>query len=829
MAETLKFYSGDRCAAIVKSAVPGLSQEQLDSVADAFEVHLKYAEPGNEAQAAKDAVEQIVGKLRHNNAARKYQKFLNLKKSKENYHYVSTSFTEDMYKGIEARIFGVNSDRRGSRLAAEVSQDELLGKYYSGLLGDLENEGLLKKLSPSHFLGRFSTDDVEFQRRVAIEMRRIGQEDIIAPTGDNEALTAAQIFHRHQEIARIDANDAGADIGEISGYITRQSHDMYRVREMGFDAWKELINDKLDWKKMELEGGKLIDDREKFLRITYDNIISGNYMKVSDVVPASTVAGSAANMLSHERVLHFKDDEWFNYNLQAGTSDVFSAVVRSLKYSADRTGLMRTWGPSAVSNFKNVMKDLEKKFPDQADARSRFLMEKYMENVSRANALPGTNLASKVAVWAKTLQNLLKLGTAQVTAGLTDPMIIASELKYQGGSWFDSVVKSFGSEFSRGNIEQARALQVYAHSQIHEFNSRYASMGSMGGTASKINQLYFKMNLMTQETDNVRHGAAALMSSLAASHADKEFSQLPKEYSRVLGFYDIGEKEWGLMRKHGVENFDEHSLMTPEAISRIPDNDVRASLGADMTDRQVRLAKEELRTKFHSYLADRVNSGVLRPGGKTQTITSLGTTPGTNANALITTLMHFKSFPIEFLNRVVGREVSGHGASTRGQVALRLGNLIVQSAFFGYAVIATKNLLQGKEIPGFNKDTVKRSFLVGGGLGIYGDILFGEWRKGWGHGFSSTFLGPSAGTVDNLADVMGKWVDGDVKAGRDFKELYRTFAPNLFYLRPVLDYAILYNMMDRLEPGSVSRMQRRYEKENDVKYFDFASPSKAVQ
>ena len=213
---------------------------------------------------------------------------------------------------------------------------------------------------------------------------------------------------------------------------------------------------------------------------------------------------------------------------------------------------------------------------------------------------------------------------------------------------------------------------------------------------------------------------------------------------------------------------------------------------------------------------------------KASAVQTAGQRTGTHIGGLVSLLMQFKGFPILFTQKVLGAEWSG--AATKGERAMNIVHLIWQSALLGYGIMAVKDMLKGKEPPDItDMNVLKEAMLKGGGLGFYGDILFGELSKEWGKGFTSALAGPTASTADDLADLSYRAAGGDVSATRTIKTVYRAATPNLFYLKPALDYLILYQLLEMAEPGSVREMEKRYEKMHDRKYFDFASPSEAVR
>ena len=49
---------------------------------------------------------------------------------------------------------------------------------------------------------------------------------------------------------------------------------------------------------------------------------------------------------------------------------------------------------------------------------------------------------------------------------------------------------------------------------------------------------------------------------------------------------------------------------------------------------------------------------------------------------------------------------------------------------------------------------------------------------------------------------------------------------NLFYIRPVLDYLVLWNLQEMMDPGSLRRMERGVETKNRQSFF--MRPSETV-
>jgi hypothetical protein len=106
----------------------------------------------------------------------------------------------------------------------------------------------------------------------------------------------------------------------------------------------------------------------------------------------------------------------------------------------------------------------------------------------------------------------------------------------------------------------------------------------------------------------------------------------------------------------------------------------------------------------------------------------------------------------------------------------------------------------------------------GGGLGIYGDYLFGEFNR-FGNSPEETFLGPTAGTASDILKLWSKIRSGDDPTA-DGIRLGVNNAPfaNLFWTRIGLDYAVLYHLQEMANPGYLKRMEQRVKRENDQEF-----------
>jgi len=132
----------------------------------------------------------------------------------------------------------------------------------------------------------------------------------------------------------------------------------------------------------------------------------------------------------------------------------------------------------------------------------------------------------------------------------------------------------------------------------------------------------------------------------------------------------------------------------------------------------------------------------------------------------------------------------------------------------------------------------------GGGLGFYGDFLFGDSSR-MGAGPLLSFLGgPAVGTVDDMiqeVQQLRKWIaEGDERAGKDARSgairltsnmlpAAAAFLPvpgaayaplmNMFYTRAAMDQMLWYRLQEMANPGDLQRYEQRMRRDQDVTFW----------
>lgn len=811
----------DRCLATINAAAGrDLTKAEVDELLKQLELHQRYLLAKGVVQDTTDAALQAASELANNlkmaavierrNAA------LNLTKRLEKVGWVKNNFGNNIAEGLEAILVGVNRAKQGARNGVAQLQRAIQDTYLAGFTADLEKTGHMDLFASG-------TLDREVARALWAMDRPTAAADLAKLP--QPAVDLARVVHKWQEVSRVEANEAGAWIRKEPGYITRQTHDAEKIRGKGgeadYERWAAMAREKFDLARMQTEQG--FTDVDKMLRATWHNLATGNHLKA---IPEREISGfkgpgNLAKRVSQDRVIHFKNaDAWFDYNQTYGSRNLREGVAAGLNHSAQALGLMKSLGTNPGSLFDTIKTDLTLWAKDNGKldqvtklANAEEKLGNYMKAVDGSMNIPGNALMARVGANLRGWKMMSSLGS-MVFSQLNDLAIYASGTRYQGRGFLSGMAEATaGLGRSLKDAERRQLLSslgVVLDNMIGELGR--ADSFAQPGRMARLQQLFMKLNLGNWWVQHMRASAALGMSHDMALQAGRTWEKLNPDFQRILTTYDITQKEWDTLRASPLKTVEGKQYLVPESV-----------------------ADKEAADKLRTYLTDQTQFLALEPDAKTRAILLRGSNPGTKMGEFMRFLMQFKSFTGAYMQKILGRELYGRGYegdSLWG--ALRHGNgeftglaqLIATSTLMGYASMQLKALAKGQtvkqpETPGEASQQFLAAMLQGGGMGIYGDFLFGQASR-FGGGMAATALGPVPSEAFRIADLYHNALadaqengpsEAAKRAGSNvFREVVNnTPFINLFYSRIALDYLIFYRIQEMLNPGYLQRA------ENNVK------------
>ncbi|QLP49351.1 hypothetical protein [Klebsiella michiganensis] len=732
---------------------------------------------------------------------------------------------------LSSILVGRNEYAAGTRESVAREQGQLSGKYNGGFFHDIDASGYEKAFASGEY-------DLDIAR--AIDRMGRGESTSGLP---KEAVALGKVIMKWNEVTRLDKNRSGAWVGKLPGYITRQSHDMYKIRGAGYEEWRDFIFPRLD--DSTFEG---ITNRDEYLQNVYTNLASGTHLTYR---PASEwmkgFKGGGANIAkraSQERELIFKSggDAWFEYNKLYGTGNIRESVIASLDSAAKTTGLMRVLGTNPEHMFQRLFDDQLQRIKNTsdpaavADLNGRFpMLKQQLDEVMGLTNIPGNATLAHWGAGIRAVEDMTKLGGATLSS-LNDISNISMEMRYQGMNIYEALGKNLSAKMQGYSSEEKKEILRYIGIGFdtirNETIARFSGDTSVPGKLSRMQQKFFKYNLLNWWTENGRAGAGLIMSNWMARNAGSEFSKLGSELRRVLEISGIGEHEWAVLRNMRMDELNGNRHLTPNGVQFIPDTEIEKYLATQNIKpgaAAIANARESLAGKLRGYYLDRIQVAMSEPGARTRALTKFGTLPGTPVGEAVRMMMQFKSFTASFMQNTLGRELFGRGytPAALGQnkfpalaKAMFAGNgewqgfaqLFVWMTALGYLSMQVKLMAKGQTPRPMDHKTVMAAMAQGGGAGLMGDFLFGEYNR-FGGGMASSMAGPFVGDIDQLRNLYLQARDGDAKAG-DFLRFGINHTPflNLLGVRQGMDYLILNRMQEWLSPGSLERYEQRVQK-----------------
>lgn len=659
-------------------------------------------------------------------------------------------------------------------------------------------------------------------------------------TGNQRAKEAWIAFSNTAEAMRQRANRAGAEIGKLDyGYIP-QSHDWWKVRKAGKDAWVNEIMPLMDRERFtDAEGNAMSDsDLRELLGAAFDDIVTSGS-------PEGDIGQIAANLPKIQseryvkyphRVLHFKDAQsYLTYEAKYGRGSLTGALIGHVTKMANDIALLESFGPKPQSSY-NMLKGVAESVAlnAQKDQTSWKLLTKY----SDYQGLTGTNIdeiwnvltgkASQVAINSSGVANFMagwrnlevagKLGKAFISSFSDIPSyFVATGFNRLG---FADGLKFFFAAYGADWKDYATRAGFLADSIASDF-CRWGSDNIGEGWTAKMAQATMKASFLNAFTDATRRAFCLNMMAGFAKMAKKGWNDLDAYDQARLQEGGITPDDWELIRIAGTETHNGIEFITIRQLQALQGNAL-SNASQDVLD--------ALPGKFLGFIINESEMASLGPDLITRAETTRGEQRGTLKGELARSFFLFKSFPIAMMERHFRRAgfLNRHGTMV-DQVAYAAG-ILVATSVFGALSVQLQNLLNGKDFQDVSSGKFWLNGMAkGGGLGFLGDYLANGLSDDARYGAMSgltNFAGPIVGTTVDVADLatasMGSAIyDKQTKPAARAVRLVRSHMPfvNMWYTATAIDRAVMNELQDYLSPGYLSRLEARQRRGTGQEYW----------
>lgn len=763
--------------------------------------------------------------------------------------------------GYEALLFGSKKKVQGAGYGVDQIAVGLNGRYTARFVAELEQIGAYEDFNKGRYAKEFY-----------LESEALGAGKPATTNKVAQAVAKAWEGIRKELVARL--NSLGTWIEDMPGYVLAQTHS----RETLVALNPNDINDALrKYREAFLTHNIRINvektfgggDQEKGWRAIFQNLYTGNHESSIDTFEPSQFKahGSLASRLSSPRVIWFADAESaFKYNELFGVRDYNKAIFFHIRQMTRNIALMDKLGANPIENYRKIGQQLQLKVKDKPDANAQMKSLDLDAAMRRMDVVTGKidiPHNPSIARWFGLARAYAFVTTAgkMMISSFGDKPMMQTQMTYMGMSQMEGFRRTLMSTFQTSGHarETMLALGVVPQSISAHTANRWGADVRANYGVQQITGKYSKWIGMDWWTDVNQAAMADATATLFGNHAGKSIDALPPDVARTLNQFDISAREWNAMRQTAYKVDDGPmsgaTVLTADTFSGIADSvldDIVTARGLTASPANRKRARESLKQKWDALMMDSVYTGVPTGVAKEKYAMTWGgrAQSGTWMGEIARSVMMYKTFPITVAMKLMGREINGQGNTyglkdwllNAGKAKWRIIQLVAMSGIAGYASMAMKDMLAGRtpkplmlEDGEPNIPVFFQALQQGGGLGIYGDFLFSEYDNRF-RSFTDAAVGPVFGQADT-AMALVQAARGVATGKEDFeaeKQGYQTWRAaernlpfaNVFYVKPVLDYFVFWNIREMLSPGVMRRTENSVERRNHQSYF--ISPAAAA-
>lgn len=804
-----------------------LTPEQADRARNLFEeleqdFSTKFGKQAAEAMASEEAVRRLEAEA----ALKKRQAVLQI--------------TAQQAIANDVRRF--KGDKPGAAAEAILASDDR-APYFNV-------EFRAKAIANEHFammngiLDRFSRNAFGQVRNLAT-LRDVIREAFGEDTGNAAAKELAHAWLDAAESLRLRFNASGGAIGKLEKWGMPQVHNMLAVRAVPFEQWRDFLMGNaetgqarlLDPQRMLDESGAPMTPQklELALRGVYETISSDGW---NDRRAGALTGSKLGNRHQDSRFLIFKDaDSWLQYAQKFGRplskvseaidpgASMFDAMVSHIHGMSQDIALMQRLGPNPAATIRWITDGLKKEAhrPQHAGTSrikraksSAIRIENMYKELTGGFDVENEGLArfmQGVRAW----ESAAKLGGA-VISSIGDVATQITSRRFNGLPAVRVVGDYVGSLKPSSAADRAHAARqlFIADRAIRTMGaySRWTGETMNGEIPARLADAVMSLSYLSKWTDDGHRLFNHQVWAAITDNRNQAWASLSPRFRRMFERYGLGQNNWDSIRSTALELDGGAEWIMPK---NIPDQSLSQRLS------EMILAESEFAVPTSSL---RIRAAVNARLHK-------GSVPGEIGR----TVLQFRGFPLQ-LFWMHGRRMMASGRVGALDYA---ATLFISSTVMGMLALQLKQIVAGKDPMNMNPDQnpqfLAQAAFQGGGLGIMGDFLKSATDRTGTKSFMTTQMGPTASTIDDLAqfasvkrDASGKLHIGPGNKGKALRQLIQNNLPGstLWYTRLAFSREVLDKLQAEIDPTyyeSFSRMEKRAQQDGTQFYWRPGHPA----
>ena len=679
----------------------------------------------------------------------------------------------------------------------------------------------------------------------------------------------ANAFSPALDLIKRRQNAEGAKIGTAVDYVTHTNWDPRQLRlaagpgadpEAAFAAWRAHEEPRIAEKTFDdlqpNEGESEADARTRFLRSVYFATASGIHMRQAGMAGMASDDGgfippvfegthNVGRSVSQPRVVYWNTArDWLDHMREFGGGDgLYAQVSRTLNVGARKTAIMHYWGTNPAATLEKAIRKIQEQNREDLDGLNRFnnqipSLRNTMGRLDGSLNIPANADHANAFETLMSWEAASHLGGVSLTHLAAAPGTFGAEMAHHGvgrmeemGNIARALVRGRDNQIEQDALADAGA---YAHGYANA-QARFAGAFDHGipGFVSWASGHFMRLTGLPQVLDKIQaHGVKGVLMDRLGRAVDAPLDQMEIHQRTLLQSYGIGPEEWDLIRGaaepamvNGKRWVTPHDGLTadPDKVASLllQRGDITEKSTPAQIDAAVQRKQWEMADRLGMYLDDAADHGAVRSGVRERAMVLGNLRPGDKSYMFWRALGQFKMWPLAAMNQILGREIAM--SLSKKEMASNIGSLLALATAGGALRMAVNDAASGRPQRDYrNPMTLLAALAQGGGLGIYGDFLFGETNRLGGGGLA-TMVGPIGSDVDRLykmyTDFKTELRDRPDRALSHLWPDLSRFAvghvpfANLVYLKGALDYLLWYHLYEAASPGWWDRSNRRLARE----------------
>jgi hypothetical protein len=416
--------------------------------------------------------------------------------------------------------------------------------------------------------------------------------------------------------------------------------------------WMDFIKSKLDW-DLTFKGTTAISDNGEIIESEVDKVLENIFNNIvtqkSEVVTKSKVVNDQEAMARRNRMFfHWKDAQsWMDYNSKYGSGDYFTAVMNHIQSSSKRVGSAEILGSNPIQAFLDL-RDHQLKINPQKSLWNRNTELAFNQVIGKSQGVSNIQLANFMSN-VRALSGIASLGKLAILS-LNDVATGAAFAQRWGVGWLKPYTTHLTNLFNlfpdAERKYMAKQFKVMTDSHLG-YVGKMLDSNNVSDVVNKLtNGFYRRIGMHALDTGN-KVSAMHVISKHLFNMSGRKLGELSDELQKQLSKFDLTEKEWDLLRKN-----NEMDLFTTANVDKLTNEDLK-SLRESGSKKSLENIRVDLHRKVYSIFDVASENAVTNPGAFMRAMMLQDATKGTLHGEFFHSIMQFKSFPVQFIDRAL--------------------------------------------------------------------------------------------------------------------------------------------------------------------------------